>query len=97
MRVFFSSVAAMAVLAAGSAQASSPDMRVRIADLDLSRPADFATARSRIEQSTQNFCGHLSAYPITGERTACRKAMQAAAITQLTEARANAQARLASR
>jgi UrcA family protein len=95
--VFFSTLAAMAVLAAGSAQASSPDMRIRIADLDLNRAADVAIARSRIEQSTHQFCSHLSAYPLTGDRTACRKAMQAAAIAQLTEARANSDARLASR
>ena len=59
MRVFFSTLAAMAVLAAGSAQASSPAMRIRVADLDLSRAADVATAQSRIEQSTHRFCGHL--------------------------------------
>jgi len=97
MRVFFSTLAAMAVLAAGSAQASSPDMRVRVADLDLSRPTDVATAQSRIEQSTHRFCDRLPAYPINGDRTACRKAMQAAATAQLTEARANSEARLASR
>ena len=97
MRVFFSALAAMAVFATGPAQASSPAMRIRVADLDLSRAADVATAQSRIEQSTQRFCGHLPAYPINGDRTACRKAMQAAATAQLTEARANSEARLASR
>lgn len=97
MRVFLSTLAAMAVLAAGSAQASSADLRVRIADLNLSRPADVATAQSRIEQSTHEFCGHLPAYPINGDRTACRKAMRAAAVAQLTEARAKSEARVASR
>jgi UrcA family protein len=97
MRVFFFSLAAMAVLTAGSAQASAPDMRVRIADLDLSRAADVATAQSRIEQSTHKFCSQLSAYPISGDRATCREAMQAAAIAQLAGARVNSVARLASR
>ncbi len=97
MRVFLSFLAAMAVLATGSAQAASPDMRVRISDLDLSRAADVATAQSRIEQSTNRYCNLQSAYPITGYRAACRKAMRTAAIAQLTEARANSEARLAAR
>jgi len=97
MRVLFSTLAAMAVLAAGSAQASTPDMRVRIADLDLNRPADVATAQSRIGQAAHQVCDHLPAYPLTGDRAACRKAMQAAALAQLSQVRANTDARLASR
>ncbi len=99
MRMLFCclAAAAAAVVGAGSAQASSPVMRVRIADLDLSRPTDVVTAQSRIEQSTHKFCGQLSAYPISGDRTACLKAMRAAATAQLTAARSNSEARLAAR
>jgi UrcA family protein len=87
--------AAMA-LSTPSAHAADGVVRIRVGDLDLSRPADVEVARHRVQTAVYDYCAVPTVYPI-GYVGQCRRTLMEKAAAQLAAAQALSVSRMAAR
>jgi|GEM_PF-6954946 len=99
MALAAASLAACAILAAGSVQAEDGVLRVRLDGLDLSQPADLAVARHRVDLAIRDYCELPTGYPMAGVRQRCKHDLQRRTANELAvmQAAAAKDSRVASR
>ncbi len=82
-------MAATPLMAIGSiahaAETGPRPVHILVADLDLSRPDDAATFRTRVDAAAQGFCMHRGDVRLTAQGV-CRQAVREEAVQQLGDA-----------
>lgn len=76
----------MAISSVARAQDMAPE-HIRIADLDLSRPADQARFQARVDLAAVRMCGSVG---LLNVEVACRQAVREEAMQKLDQQRADA-------
>ena len=76
-------LAALPFVALGFAHAATPTATIKIADLNLSRPADVRVFEQRVDSAAGKLC---SDYVALGANAACRHAVRAEAADKLAAA-----------